>query len=327
MKSGGHSNQPPPGSSGFGSANAPPIPGINNVQQQPYHYGGGPSGFAGDGRPQGQMPFGNGHQVSPGGMVPPVGGFMHPGMVSPPVIPGGRGRGRGPPFMGGRMVGARFCAVKLRGLPFGVKEYEIGMFLQVEPVDVVIVLRNGKPNGDAFVILSHPSELDVALRKNKAYLGTRYIEVFEAKKLDYYRAIVDTFSESFSRGSHQKRSRSKSPHHQVGEKKKFRKRNQQQEEDPCVSKTPIVKLRGLPFSAGQEKVLEFFQDVVEVPSVDKVLIATGSGKRPTGMAFVEFGSVELAQKALKKHKESMGNRYIEVFPATEDDRARYLPVS
>jgi len=73
-------------------------------------------------------------------------------------------------------------------------------------------------------------------------------------------------------------------------------------------------------------VLEFFKDVVEVPSADKVLIATGAGKRPTGMAFVEFGSVELAQKALKKHKESIGSRYIEVFPASEDDRARYLPV-
>lgn len=196
---------------------------------------------------------------------------------------------------------------------------------QVEPLDVVIVLRNGKPNGDAYVILSHPADLDIALRKNKAYLGTRYIEVFEAKKLDYYRAIVDTFSDSFSKGSQQKRGRSKSPL-QSGEKKRTKKKFQQQEEDISVATTPIVKLRGLPFSAGQEKVLEFFKDVVEVPSADKVLIATGAGKRPTGMAFVEFGSVELAQKALKKHKESIGNRYIEVFPASEDDRARYLPV-
>lgn len=195
---------------------------------------------------------------------------------------------------------------------------------QVEPVDVVIVLRHGKPNGDAYVVLSHPAELDLALRKNKAYLGTRYIEVFEAKKLDYYRAIVDTFSETFFKGGHKKRERSRSP--QGGDKKRTRKRNQPQQDDSCVATTPIVKLRGLPFSAGQEKVLEFFQDIVEVPSVDKVLIATGSGKRPTGLAFVEFGSIELAQKALKKHKESMGNRYIEVFPATEDDRARYLPV-
>lgn len=196
-------------------------------------------------------------------------------------------------------------------------------------MDVVIVLRHGKPNGDAFVVLSHPAELDAALTKNKAYLGTRYIEVFEAKKLDYYRAIVDTFSDSFGKGSHQKRSRSRSPlgsQDGKNEKRTRRKNQQQPQADVGVATTPIVKLRGLPFSAGQEKVLEFFQDVVEIPSVENVLIATGSGKRPTGLAFVEFGSVELAQKALKKHRESMGNRYVEVFPASEDDRARYLPV-
>lgn len=189
--------------------------------------------------------------------------------------------------------------------------------------------RHGKPTGDAYVVLSHPADFDIALRKNKAYLGTRYIDVFEAKKLEYYRAIVDTFSDSFSKGSHQKRTRSKSPNQQGTERKRTRKRQQQQQEEeshPSVATTTIVKLRGLPFSAGPENVLEFFQGVVEVPPTDKVLIATGSGNRPTGLAFVEFGSVELAQKALQKHKESMGNRYIEVFPATEDDRARYLPV-
>lgn len=129
MSSGGRSNRPPTGNTGFGSTNAPPISGMNSNQQQPYQYGGGHSSFAGDGRQQGHVPFGNGYQAPPGGVVPPVGGYMHPRMIPPPMIAGGRGGGRGPPFMGGRMGGARFCAVKLRGLPFGVKEYEIGMFL------------------------------------------------------------------------------------------------------------------------------------------------------------------------------------------------------
>ena len=129
MQPGGHSNQPPPGNPGIGSKSAPPLPGMNTIQHQPYQYRGGPSGFTGDGHQQGQLPYGNSHQIPPGGVVPAGRGYMHPGMVPPPIVGGGRGRGRGPPFMGGRMGGARFCAVKLRGLPFGVKEYEIGMFL------------------------------------------------------------------------------------------------------------------------------------------------------------------------------------------------------
>lgn len=127
MQPGGQPNQPPPGSTGFGPTNGPPVPGMNTNQQQTYHYRGGPSGFSGDGRHQAHLPYGSGHQVPPGGVMPPPGGFMAPGMV-PPVV-GGRGRGGAPPYMGGRMGGVRFCAVKLRGLPFGVKEYEIGMFL------------------------------------------------------------------------------------------------------------------------------------------------------------------------------------------------------
>lgn len=55
-------------------------------------------------------------------------------------------------------------------------------------------------------------------------------------------------------------------------------------------------------------------------------LALGAESRPTGMAFVEFDSTEDAEKALKKDKASMGSRYIELFLATEDERARWLPV-
>lgn len=197
---------------------------------------------------------------------------------------------------------------------------------------MVIGMRHGRPSGEAYAVLAHPAEMDIALRKNKAYMGTRYVEVYEAKKTDYYRAIIDVHSDGkmVRAGLQQQqqqqrggRSRSRSP---VG------RRGSRQQKDPPVepATTSIVKLRGLPFSAGPERVLEFFDDpsldIPSLPPVDKVLIATGPDKRPTGMAFVEFESIDIANKALKKHKQSMGNRYIEIFPATEDDRARFLPV-
>lgn len=213
----------------------------------------------------------------------------------------------------------------------------------MEPIDIVIVMnRRGKPAGDALAVLGHPSEMDMALRKNKAYLGTRYIEVFEARKMDYYKAIIETYSDgkmlsssmSSDAPSHnngnKKRTRSRSPVHARRGAKKSETKNHDvsNNSSSTIATSAIVKLRGLPFSAGVDRIVEFFQDVVDpLPSVDKVLIATGPDKRPTGMAFVEFDSIDTAQKALKKHKESMGNRYIEVFSATEDDRARFLPVT
>lgn len=43
--------------------------------------------------------------------------------------------------------------------------------------------RGGRPTGEAYVVLHSLGDLDMALRKNRAYMGTRYIEVFEARKL------------------------------------------------------------------------------------------------------------------------------------------------
>jgi hypothetical protein len=50
-------------------------------------------------------------------------------------------------------------------------------------VDILPVTRNSRPTGEAFVVLRSLADMDMALRKNKAYMGTRYIEVFEARKL------------------------------------------------------------------------------------------------------------------------------------------------
>lgn len=152
---GDYSNQPPPGIIGSGHTNVPSVPGMNTTQYQQYSHRGGASGFAGNGRQQGELSYGSGghqYQMPPAGMGPPGGVYMPPGVMPPPVI-GGRGRGRGPPFMGGRMGGTRFCAVKLRGLPFGVKEYEIGMFL--------VCLCKGFYHHSAYVSMHDPKCLNI----------------------------------------------------------------------------------------------------------------------------------------------------------------------
>ncbi|KAK9813041.1 hypothetical protein WJX72_007942 [[Myrmecia] bisecta] len=89
-----------------------------------------------------------------------------------------------------------FPCIKLRGLPFSVSEEEIQMFVDTDLLDVVLVKRGGRATGEAYVLLSNPMQIERALAKNKSYLGKRYVEVFKAKKLEYYKAVASVLEDT-----------------------------------------------------------------------------------------------------------------------------------
>ncbi|TRY84584.1 hypothetical protein DNTS_001322 [Danionella cerebrum] len=79
----------------------------------------------------------------------------------------------------------------------------------------------------------------------------------------------------------------------------------------------IIRMRGLPFSATAEQVLQFFSPLCPVTNGSEgILFVRFPDGRPTGDAFVLFSCEEDAQNALKKHKEILGKRYIELFKST-----------
>lgn len=79
----------------------------------------------------------------------------------------------------------------------------------------------------------------------------------------------------------------------------------------------IVRMRGLPFNVTTEEVLTFFgQHCPVTGGKEGVLFVTYPDSRPTGDAFVLFACEEYAQNALKKHKDLLGKRYIELFRST-----------
>ncbi|KAL6773789.1 hypothetical protein ACKKBG_A22505 [Auxenochlorella protothecoides x Auxenochlorella symbiontica] len=224
--------------------------------------------------------------------------------------------------MGG-MPSSFFACVKLRGLPFGVQEAEVGMFLGLDTIDILLVRNNGRATGEAFVVLVHPAEMEGAMRKHKAYMGSRYIEVLEARKPDYYNAVCSTFGgggggyggHHGGGGGFRGRSRSRSP--------------PPGSERPAPPPTTIVKLRGLPFSASVDDIAAFFADPtigLLAPNPEKVTIAVAADGRPNGMGFVEFESPEAAAAAQTKHRQMMGTRYVEIFASSAEERARYVPL-
>lgn len=79
----------------------------------------------------------------------------------------------------------------------------------------------------------------------------------------------------------------------------------------------IVRMRGLPFNATAEQVLLFFSPACPVTDGSEgILFVRFPDGRPTGDAFVLFSCEEHAQNALKKHKDILGKRYIELFKST-----------
>ncbi len=69
-----------------------------------------------------------------------------------------------------------------------------------------------------------------------------------------------------------------------------------------------------------QDVLNFFGgDVPVVRGIEGVVFTYAPDGRPTGEAFVELQTEEAQREALKKHKETIGSRYIELFVSTKAD--------
>ena len=80
----------------------------------------------------------------------------------------------------------------------------------------------------------------------------------------------------------------------------------------------VIMMRGLPYDATVNDVIKFFGTEFDI--VDNgIVLPLDSDGRASGQAFVQFTNAEDAAKALKKNREHMGRRYIEIFESSTDD--------
>lgn len=75
----------------------------------------------------------------------------------------------------------------------------------------------------------------------------------------------------------------------------------------------VVRVRGLPWSCSVDEVQRFFSDCKITNNASSIHFTYTREGRPSGEAFVEFESEEDLKIALKKDRETMGHRYVEVF--------------
>ncbi|XP_067628955.1 RNA-binding protein fusilli-like [Eurosta solidaginis] len=184
------------------------------------------------------------------------------------------------------------CIVRARGLPWQSSDQDIAKFfrgLNVAKGGVALCLSPlGRRNGEALIRFVSQEHRDMALKRHKHHIGSRYIEVYRATGEDFLAIAGGASNEAqtfLSKGA------------QV-----------------------IIRMRGLPYDCTAKQVLDFFttgKDPCNVlDGIEGVLFVKKPDGRATGDAFVLFASESDAPKALSRHRESIGQRYIELFRST-----------
>ncbi|XP_067574660.1 epithelial splicing regulatory protein 2 isoform X4 [Pseudorca crassidens] len=205
--------------------------------------------------------------------------------------------------------------VRARGLPWQSSDQDVARFftgLNIARGGVALCLNaQGRRNGEALIRFVDSEQRDLALQRHKHHMGVRYIEVglwaWERSRAELrpgkhethglfpqvYKATGEEFVK-IAGGTSLEVARFLSREDQV-----------------------ILRLRGLPFSAGPADVLGFLGPECPVTGgADGLLFVRHPDGRPTGDAFALFACEELAQAALRRHKGTLGKRYIELFRST-----------
>lgn len=176
--------------------------------------------------------------------------------------------------------------VQAKGLPWSCSAQELLQFFSEcrirdgEKGIHITVDQMGRPTGEAFLELEHEEDVRKALEKHRQYLGPRYIEVFEVTDKDAEEILKNTVQ---------------TPANDDG----------------------VVRIVGLPFNCNEYDI-EWFFSGLDIIQNGITFVTDPKGKR-NGGAYVQFSSQEAAKKALSRHMENMGHRYIEVYPSKRSD--------
>ncbi|KAK3574803.1 hypothetical protein QTP86_018394 [Hemibagrus guttatus] len=165
--------------------------------------------------------------------------------------------------------------VKLRGVPFTVKEQQVREFmLPLKPVAIRIAKnKEGRISGNVYVDLNSEAEVERALKLDKDYMGGRYIEVFRATN----------FSD--------KRKMRANP-----QEKNFVSELKEDEEEEDVSESGRLFVRNLPYTCTEEELKELFTKHGHLSELHFPIDSLT--KKPKGFAFVTYMIPENAVAAL-----------------------------
>nr|XP_046241922.1 G-rich sequence factor 1 [Scatophagus argus] len=91
----------------------------------------------------------------------------------------------------------------------------------------------------------------------------------------------------------------------------------QSDSEPEEKEVFILHVKGLPWSCSAEDLLHFFSDCRIRDGVKGIHLSVDRSGRPSGRAFIEMEHKEDVSKALEKHRQYLGPRYVEVYEVTD----------
>ncbi|KAJ7571157.1 hypothetical protein O6H91_01G152400 [Diphasiastrum complanatum] len=177
--------------------------------------------------------------------------------------------------------------VRMRGMPYSCTSADIMAFfkgMQLAPDGVFLCTHaDGRPTGEAFVEFVNEETAVRAMQLHREPMGTRYVELFRSTKGEMMTAVQQRVYGMFS---------------SIGGFSQF----------GALAQTSAFQLPGMMGPFGVQGLPGFNLAAFQ---------AAGIGDRPTGEAFVEFISSDEAQRAMERHRQNIGSRYIELFRATK----------
>jgi len=171
--------------------------------------------------------------------------------------------------------------IQLRGLGWNTTVEDVFDFLDgmsaIKTVHIVAG-RSGRTCGEAMVEFTNEESYISSFKHNNQMLHKRVIEIKpgNASELD--------------------RSLGRTPRAKV----------------PTNPMSYVIRMRGVPYTATVEDIEDFFGKL----KPDAIHIPRDEFGRPSGDAFVEFSKQEDGYLATYRHRDCIGNRYIEIFQST-----------
>lgn len=213
--------------------------------------------------------------------------------------------------------GDDFLYVFLRGMPFSVTEAEIYEFFDGCRVDEVVLLKNGQGanNGKGFVRFATREDAYEGLKRDRRYIGSRYIEVSPTTVDDWCRAtgrppVAVNTNNNFERDRSPIR-RQRSPQYPpMSEPPLTQRSSAPLDEDFCVL------LENLSYAVDKEDIKRLFPNAMLED--DQILhLMDGEGRR-TRSSFVLFKNLRSYCEALNNDKRMLSNRWVYTRPISRE---------
>ncbi|XP_077383764.1 RNA binding motif protein 12Bb [Festucalex cinctus] len=207
--------------------------------------------------------------------------------------------------------------VFLKGLPFRVSEREITEFFSGLHIVDIILLKNGagKHNGMGLVRFSSPAEVSEALKKDRGYIGPRYVEICPTSEDDWRRSSRRQQHMSASPRSNHTERRGSPPYGQRNFQHQMRSQSPVGQRVSSSSEEYCIMVENLSFAVETDDMKRLFQ---HARLDDDQILFMNFDDRKSRSAFVLFKTLREYREALDQETKPFFNRMIQIRPISRE---------